>query len=126
LEVAGPLIDFFIAMVLVGFYGISMGILISTLSGTEIQANQYFLGIFLISVLVSGMFVPVENMAPWLQVLAYIFPLASAAPLLGNISLKGFSLLEGPNLLYTGTLLGVSLAIIIFTVFVFYRKKLEV
>ncbi len=126
LEVAGPLLDFFLAMFLVGFYGITFGLLISTISSTEIQANQYFLGIFLISVLVSGMFVPVENMAPWLQVLASIFPLASAVPLLSNISLKGFSLTEGPNLIYTGTLLGVSLVLILVTIFFFYRKKLEV
>jgi len=126
LKVAGPLLDFFIAMLLVGFYGITFGILISTVSSTEIQANQYFLGIFLISVLVSGMFVPVENMALWLQVLAYIFPLASATPLLSNVSLKGYTLFEGSNLLYFSTLFGVSLLIILFTIVVFYRKKLEV
>ncbi|NVM28828.1 MAG: ABC transporter permease [Candidatus Helarchaeota archaeon] len=126
LEVAGPLFDFFIAMLLVGFYGITFGILISTISSSEIQANQYFLGIFLVSVLVSGMFIPVESMAPWLQGLAYIFPLASAVPLLSNISLKGLSLTQGPNLLYSGTLLGMSFVIILLTVIIFYRKKLEV
>lgn len=126
LQVAGPLLDFFIAMLLVGFYGVTMGLFISTISGTEIQANQYFLGIFLISVLVSGMFVPIENMALWLQILAYIFPLASAVPLLSNISLKGFSLMQGSNLIYFGTLLGVSLILIGITVIVFSRKKLEV
>lgn len=126
LEVAGPLLDFFVAMLLVGFYGITFGILISTISSSEIQANQYFLGIFLVSVLVSGMFIPVENMAPWLQGLAYIFPLASAVPLLSNISLKGLSLTQGPNLLYSGTLLGMSFVIILLTVIIFYRKKLEV
>ena len=61
LEVAGSVLDFFLAMLLVGFYGISLCILISTISSSEIQSNQYCLGIFLISVLVSGMFVPVEN-----------------------------------------------------------------
>ena len=126
LEVAGPLLDFFIAMLLVGFYGITFGLLISTVSSTEIQANQYFLGIFLIAVLVSGMFVPVDSMAPWLQVMAYIFPLASAVPLLSNISLKGLSLTQGSNLIYAGTLLGVSLILILVTLFFFYRKKLEV
>jgi len=126
LEVAGPLFDFFIAMLLVGFYGITFGLLISTVSSTEIQANQYFLGIFLIAVLVSGMFVPVDSMAPWLQVMAYIFPLASAVPLLSNISLKGLSLTQGSNLIYAGTLLGVSLILILVTLFFFYRKKLEV
>ncbi len=126
LKVAGSLLDFFIAMLIVGFYGISLGIFISTISTTEIQANQYFLGIFLISVLLSGMFTPIENMAPWLQGLAYAFPLGSAAPLLSNISLKGLGLTYGPNLLYSGTLLGVSLIIILLTIIAFYRKKLEV
>ncbi|MHA1359773.1 MAG: ABC transporter permease [Candidatus Helarchaeota archaeon] len=126
LEIAGSLLDFFIAMLLVGFYGVALGILISTISSTEIQANQYFLGIFLISVLLSGMFVPVTNMAPWLQVLAYAFPLASSIPLLSNISLKGLALLDASNLIYSGTLLAASLVIIILTVIVFYRKKLEV
>ena len=126
LEVAGPLLDFFIAMLLVGFYGITFGLLISTVSSTEIQANQYFLGIFLIAVLVSGMFVPVDSMEPWLQVLAYIFPLASAVPLLSNIALKGLSLTHGSNLIYAGTLLSVSLVLILVTLFFFYRKKLEV
>jgi len=126
LEVAGSLLDFFVAMLLVGLYGISLGILISTISGTEIQANEYFLGIFLISVLVSGMFVPVESMAPWLQVLAYAFPLAHAVPLLSNISLKGLGLTYGPNILYTCSLLGISLVLILLTAIVFYRKKYEV
>jgi ABC-2 type transport system permease protein len=126
LQVAGSLLDFFIAMLLVGLYGISLGILISALSSTEIQANEYFLGIFLISVLLSGMFVPVESMAPWLQALAYAFPLAHAVPLLSNISLKGLGLTYGPNLLYTSCLLGVSLIIILLTALVFYRKKYEV
>jgi len=126
LEVAGSLLDFFVAMLLVGLYGISLGILISTISWTEIQANEYFLGIFLISVLVSGMFVPVESMAPWLQVLAYAFPLAHAIPLLSNISLKGLGLAYGPNLLYTCSLLGISLVLILLTTLVFYRKKYEV
>lgn len=126
LEVSGSLLDFFIAMLLVGFYGISLGILISTISSTEIQANEYFLGIFLISVLVSGMFVPVESMAPWLQGLAYAFPLAHAVPLLSNISLKGLGLTYGPNLLYTYSLLGISFILILLTVIVFYRKKYEV
>jgi ABC-type multidrug transport system permease subunit len=126
LKVAGSLLDFFVAMLLVGFYGISLGILISAISGTEIQANEYFLGIFLISVLVSGMFVPVESMAPWLQALAYAFPLAHAVPLLSNISLKGLGLTYGPNLLYTCSLLGISLILILLTTIVFYRKKYEV
>ncbi len=126
LEVAGSLLDFFLAMLLVGFLGITLGIFISTISTTEIQANQYFLGIFLISVLVSGMFVPIENMAPWLQALAYAFPLASAVPLLSNISLKGLGLMHSANLIYSGTLLGVSCIIILLTIIVFYRKKLEV
>jgi ABC-2 type transport system permease protein len=126
LQVVGSLLDFFLAMLLVGFYGITLGIFISTISTTEIQANQYFLGIFLISVLVSGMFVPIENMAPWLQGLAYAFPLASAVPLLSNISLKGLGITHSANLIYSGTLLGVSCVIIILTIIVFYRKKLEV
>jgi ABC-2 type transport system permease protein len=126
LEVAGPLLDFFLAMLLVGFYGVVFGIFISTISSSEIQANQYFLGVFLVSVLVSGMFVPVTSMAPWLQALAYFFPLASAVPMLSNISLKGLSLTQGANLLYAGTLIGVSCVIILLTVIVFYRKKLEV
>lgn len=126
LEVAGPLLDFFLAMLLVGFYGVVFGIFISTISSSEIQANQYFLGVFLVSVLVSGMFVPVTSMAPWLQILAYFFPLASAMPMLTNVSLKGLSLTQGANLLYVGTLIGVSCVIILLTVIVFYRKKLEV
>ena len=126
LEVAGSILDFFIAMLLVGFYGICLGILISALSSTEIQANQYFLGIFLISVLVSGMFVPIENMAPWLQVIALALPLASAVPLLSNISLKGIGLMEGSNIIFSISLLSISLIIILLTVIVFYRKRLEV
>jgi ABC-2 type transport system permease protein len=126
LEVAGSLVDFFLAMLLVGFYGVALGILISTVSSTEIQANQYFLGIFLISILVSGIFVPISNMAPWLQALAYAFPLGSAAPLLSNISLKGLGLLDATNLIFTLTLLTASLVIILLTIIAFYRKKLEV
>ncbi len=126
LEIAGSLVDFFIAMLLVGFYGVALGILISTISSTEIQANQYFLGIFLISVLVSGMFVPISNMAPWLQGLAYAFPLGSAAPLLSNISLKGLGILDASNLIFSSTLLVASAVIILLTVIAFYRKKLEV
>jgi ABC-2 type transport system permease protein len=126
IKFAGSVLDFLLAMFLFGFYGITLGIFISTISSSEIQANQYFLGIFLISVLVSGIFIPVENMAPWLQGLAYTFPLASDVPLLNNTSLKGLGLLDATNLLYVGTLLGVSCVIIFLTVVFFSRKKIEV
>ncbi len=125
-DVAGSMVGFVIAMLLVGFYGVTFGIFISTISSNQVQANQFFVGIFLVSLLLSGMFVPVDNMAPILQGVAYCFPLASATPLLNNISLKGLGLFEGQNLMFVGILIAVSCVLIVLTAYFFNRKKFEV
>ena len=87
--VAGSWISFYFAIYITGLASSGIGILISTLSSTELQANQFLIGLVIISLLLSGLLIPIENMAPWLQVIAYALPMAHAVPLFTDINIKG-------------------------------------
>lgn len=89
LYIQGTMFDFFIALFFIGFTGSTIGMLISVISTTKTEANQYFFMTFIIFVLLSGMFVPLESMPSYLQILADILPLGHGAPILNSILTKG-------------------------------------
>lgn len=122
LYIAGNRIDLFLALFIIGFSGVTMGVFISSLSKTKTQANQLFLAIFLVAVLLSGIFIPIEGMPPYLQVIAYILPLSHGDPLLRGIIQKGQSILG----LHFFWLLAISSVLTIVSFVVFKRRKYEV
>ncbi|MFX1572477.1 MAG: ABC transporter permease [Promethearchaeota archaeon] len=122
LYIAGTVADLFLALFMIGFSGLTMGVFISSQSKTKTQANQLFLAIFLVAVLLSGIFIPIENMPPYLQVIAYILPLSHGDPLIRGILQKGQSILG----LHFFWLLAISVVLIGFTFIIFKRRKYEV
>ena len=122
LYLAGTIIDLFIALFMIGFSGLTMGVFISSQSKTKTQANQLFLAVFLVAVLLSGIFIPIEGMPSYLQVIAYILPLAHGDPLLRGIIQKGQSIL-GTHFIW---LLVISIILVIISFVIFKRRKYEV
>ncbi|MFX1567610.1 MAG: ABC transporter permease [Promethearchaeota archaeon] len=119
---AGSVIDLFLALFIIGFSGITMGVFISSLSKTKTQANQLFIAFYLVIILLSGIFIPIENMPSYLQIIAYILPLSHGDPLLRGIITKGQSI-WGYHFFW---LLGISLILVVFSFLIFKRRKYEV
>ena len=122
LYLVGSILDLFLALFILGFTGLALGIFISTLSKTKTQANQLFLATFLVLVLLSGIFIPIDAMPIYLQVIAYIIPLSHGDPLINSIITKGKSVFGFDFF----TLLGVSVVLVALSFIIFQRRKYEV
>ncbi len=122
LYLVGSVFDLFLALFILGFNGLAIGIFISTFSKTKTQANQLFFGVFLILILLSGIFIPIDAMPIYLQVIAYALPLSHGSPLISGIVTKGKSVFGFDFF----TLLGVSIFLLITSYIIFQRRKYEV
>ncbi len=71
------------------FTTLGMGILVSTLTDTQQQAMflSWFFMVFMI--LMSGFFIPIENMPHWLQMLTYLNPMRYFIAIVRDIFQKG-------------------------------------
>ncbi len=119
---AGTILDLFLGLFMIGFTGMSLGLFISSISKTKTEANQLFFAFFIIIVILSGMFVSLEAMPPYLRAIASVLPLAHAAPLISGIVTKGKSFINFDFL----SLLGLSVFLIIVSFFTFGRRRYEV
>ncbi len=93
-----PLHGSFIEMYAIGFVfivaSLGVGMVISTIARTQIQAMQMSFFFFLPNILLSGFMFPVSSM-PWIiQKLAHILPLTYFLVILRGILLKGSSLID--------------------------------
>ena len=127
LYIAGSIIDLFLALFAIGFYGMCMGLLISTISDTETQANQLLVAVFLIMILLSGMFIDISNMNIVLQVIAYGLPFAYAVPLISEICFKAKGIFTNPTLFWNfmGIII-ICIVMIFLTYLIFKLKRKEV
>ncbi len=122
LFVKGTIINLFLAIYMIGYSGLSIGTFISSVSKTKTEANQLFLASFVIIILLSGSFVPIESMPIYLQAISYILPLSHGGPMIQSILTKGVSVFG----FHFYMLLAVSLILNIFTFIFFYRRRYEV
>lgn len=122
LYLVGTVFDLFLALFILGFAGLTIGIFISTLSKTKTQANQLFFATFLVLILLSGIFIPIEAMPIYLQAIAYVLPLSHGNPLITGIITKGKSVFGFDFF----TLLGVSVVLVVLSFILFQRRKYEV
>ncbi len=122
LYIAGSVIDLYLALYMLGFAGVSLGMFISTVSNTKTEANQLFFAFFILIILLSGMFVPIDAMPDYLQTIAYMLPLSHGAPIIKGILSKGKSFI-GFDFFW---LLGISSVLIILSFLVINRKRYEV
>ena len=118
----GSLFYFFLALVMIGFCGICIGLFISAVSPTEQGANQMYLIMFIVIVLFSGNFLPPELISPVMQYIINVLPLSHAIPLITDITLKGLP----PDLTHIAFLNLDSLIFIVLAYIVYKFKKLEV
>lgn len=122
LYLAGSILDFFIALFIIGFSGLALGVFISSQSKTKTQANQLFLAFYLVIILLSGIFIPIENMPSFLQFFAYILPLSHGDPLIRGIITKGQHVFG----IHFFWLFIISLILILISFLIFRRRKYEV
>jgi len=88
LQLAGSLPSLYLAVLLYLFSTLGLGLLVSSVAGTQQQALfiAWFFMIFMI--LLSGFFIPIENMPLWLQKLTLINPLSFMMTVVREIYLK--------------------------------------
>ncbi len=122
LYLAGSVFDLFIALFSIGFTGLSMGIFISTQSKTKTEANQLFFAMFIVILLLSGIFIPIDAMPIYLQVIAYILPLSHGDPMIRGIITKGKSVFGFDFF----ALLILSIVLVTISFIIFKRRKYEV
>jgi ABC-2 type transport system permease protein len=118
----GSLFELLLILLGVGFAGVSIGLFVSSLSGTEQQANQLYMILFVVIMLFSGVYINPDDLSGFLRIIVYIFPLAHALPLIYDVTLKGLPL---DFIAFSGLLI-LSVAYIIIAYFIFLFKKVEV
>lgn len=121
LYVAGLIFDLYIGLFMVGFCSLSTGIFISSISRDQVEANQLFFAIFLTVFLLSGIFIPVETMPEYLQIIASFLPLSHGTPLVREITSKGNSVI-GYHFYW---LLAYSLTLFILSFIIFNKRNYE-
>ncbi|MFX1515534.1 MAG: ABC transporter permease [Promethearchaeota archaeon] len=124
LHVEGNLLNFYLAILLVGYPGVTLGMIISIVSESSGEANQLYVAVLVINIMLSGMFIPYESMPSYLQTLSIFLPLTHGPPILEQVITKGTDLsLTNFNVF---SLVFISLACILFSYGLFLRKKYQV
>jgi ABC-2 type transport system permease protein len=85
LDTAGSVGYVVLVAVLNAVLGVSLGLLASAFARTEFQAVQFFPLIALPQLLLCGLFVPRDQMAPWLEALSRVLPMTYAVEALQEI-----------------------------------------
>jgi ABC-2 type transport system permease protein len=122
LYLAGEILELFMALFSIGFTGMCLGLFVSALSKTKTEANQLFFAFFIVIVLLSGIFVPLDAMPPYLQAIAYILPLSHGEPMIKGVVTKGKSFFGFDFF----CLIGLSVFLIVVTFLVFSKRRYEV
>ncbi len=113
LELNTDFLTLVIIMSLVALTGSTTGLLISSVAGTRLQANQMFLFILFASIILSGFFIDVGAINDWL-------PLNQGMKLLLDTTLKGFSLFD--VWIPIAKLVGFTIVAILAATYIFSKK----
>ncbi len=107
---SGSLVLFLFSCLLYLMTASGMGLLVSTLSTTQQQAQMLMFLIMFPNILLSGFIFPIANMPQWLQTLTYAVPMRYFLVCLRSIMLRGAGLVElWPQLL---AMLGLGLLLV--------------
>lgn len=88
----GSVVLAFLVVILIAIDAMSLGILLSAAAKREAQAVQMFPLVLFPTFLLSGIFVPVESLPPWLRPLAWAIPPTYAVAAERDIMLRGWGL----------------------------------
>jgi len=120
IPVAGNVLDYGLAVVMLLFTSLGVGFLISLISETDTQAVQYSMLLLLASIFFSGFFMDLRLMREPITVLAWSLPATYGIRMLQDIMLRGLSV---PLLAFLGiAILGITLFLIDW---ILLRKKME-
>ena len=89
LWMAGSLLELEFLALLFALSGLSLGIFISTIAHTQQQAMFLAWFFMVFSLLLSGFFIPIENMPPAIQAITYLNPVRYFMVIVREIYLKG-------------------------------------
>ncbi len=116
----GSLFDFYIALLLTGLCGISIGLFISALATTEQAANQMYLMFFIVLIVFSGMFG--MGSTDEMDFVTNLLPLVYSKELIASITLRGSPL----NMLSAFKMIIISLVFLLLAYLTYRFKKVEV
>ncbi|MFX1257361.1 MAG: ABC transporter permease [Promethearchaeota archaeon] len=114
--------NLYIALFTLGFAGITLGMFISTVSKTKTEANQLYFAFFIVILLLSGIFVPIDAMPEYLQAIAYILPLSHGQPMISGIISKSKAAIGFDFF----CLFGLSVFLLLISFVIINRKRYEV
>jgi ABC-2 type transport system permease protein len=83
---------FVVLVILYVFSGLGLGLLISSISQNQRQAQQLAMMTMFLGLLISGFVFPHYSMPPVLQWISYIFPLTAFVPIARGMFMKGIGL----------------------------------
>lgn len=118
----GRVVGLFIASLLFIAANLTLGITISSLAGTQLQAMQMTFFVLMPSILLSGFMFPFQGMPAWAQTLGNTIPATYFLRLVRGIMLKGNRL---PDLWTDLWPLLVIMAVLMTVATIFYRKTLD-
>lgn len=96
IEVVGNIFNIVVVNVILAFVALAFGILMSTFAKSEFQMMQFIPIIVIPQIFFSGI-IPLDTMAHWVQVIAYILPLKYSGEATTGIVMNGQSLLQVMN-----------------------------
>jgi ABC-2 type transport system permease protein len=92
LTIRGSIVLAYAIIVLFAMGSLSMGIALSVLAKTELQAVQFVPMIIFPSIILGGLLIPIESMPSWLQVFAYLIPMTYSTQALRDVMVKGLDI----------------------------------
>jgi ABC-2 type transport system permease protein len=101
---------------------LGIGILISSVAGSQQEAMLMTQAIMLPSIFLSGLFFPIEAMPGWLQLISYLFPVRYAVTIIRGIILKGVGLESLNESIFAVMVFGLIVVVLASTRF---KKKLD-
>jgi ABC-type multidrug transport system permease subunit len=90
--IVGDVANAALLMFLIALVGISLGVLIATITRTKTQAFGIFGLIIVLQVIFSGLFIPVTRFDYYTQLLSYSLPLTYGLDAMKSVLIRGFTL----------------------------------
>ncbi|MFW9923168.1 MAG: ABC transporter permease [Candidatus Thorarchaeota archaeon] len=85
----GAYFSVYIMLLLIGWCGMGLGFLLSTLAKTELQAVQFIPMVIFTALLLSGILMPLQSLPVWLRPVSYLIPLTYSAEYMRTVMIEG-------------------------------------
>jgi ABC-2 type transport system permease protein len=92
LTINGSILLTYFIIVLFSMGSLTMGIALSVLAKTELQAVQFVPMIIFPSIIFGGLLIPIETMPSWLQIISYLIPMTYSTEALRDVMVKGLDI----------------------------------